>query len=32
MENDAAKRIFWKQAAAYYDESKLAAENAPHHI
>ena len=30
MENDAAKKLFLEQAAAYYDELKLAAENAPY--
>jgi hypothetical protein len=30
MENDAAKRLFLEQAAAYYDELKLTAENAPY--
>ena len=30
MENDAAKKLFLEQAAAYYDELKLTAENAPY--
>ena len=30
MDNDAAKKLFLEQAAAYYDELKLAAENAPY--
>ena len=30
MENEAAKKLFLEQAAAYYDELKLTAENAPY--